>query len=447
MQTKIPYTKQDYINILSKNGNTLASEKIKKQALDFVQKNDFPSKKDENWRKTDLKYLLRHKYTNPEKLIIDENILSMYNISGLNANILIFLNGYFIKEYSKIIDNKTIKIKNIAEAKEEHSELFENYFNKTQIQNDNIFSALNTAFSNDGIFIYTPKNKVVENPIHIYNFSDGNTQKTISQSRNLIIADQNSQVNIIQSYHALSLNYTFANIATEIFVKENAHVNYNIFQGEGDDASQLNNTHVLQANNSTFENNVVSLCGATVRNDLTVQINGEGCHTDLSGLSMPDRKQIFDNTVMVHHNKPHSTSNQLYRGVIDNTAQSIFFGKVFVEKGAIKTFAEQNNNNILLTKYAKAHSKPQLEIYNDDVKCSHGSTIGQLDNEALFYMRTRGIGEKRAKILLLNAFTAKVLNKIKIEPYKNYVKFLTNKRLAGEKIDGLCYKMGECRIC
>jgi len=441
-------TTKEYYNDILDNKNSLANENAKKTALDYIKDNDFPTTKDENWKKTDIKNLLKHQFSYAEKVDFDEQTLSIFNISGLNANVLVFVNGYFYEEYSNIIEkNNNLKIGRIAKAKQDNHEVFEKYFYKETIYNKNLFSAFNSAFAQDGTFVYIPKNQIVENPIHIYNFTDGNNRKTISQTRNLIIAEANSEVKIIQSYHSLSVNYTLSNIVTEIFLEENANVNYNLFQGEGDDASQLNHTQVFQERNSNFSSNVITLCGAIVRNDLLVNINGEGCHTDLNGLYMPDREQHVDNTLFVNHAKPHSYSNQLYRGIIENKATAVFFGKVLVGIGAVKTFAEQNNNNILLSKYAKVHSKPQLEIYNDDVKCSHGSTIGQLDKEALFYMKTRGIGERKAIILLLNAFAAEVLDKIKIEPFKNYTKHLIDKRMAGEKIDGQCYKMGECRAC
>ncbi len=438
---------KEYYNDILKNNVSLAEGVIKQSAENYIKNNDFPTTKDENWRKTNLTNLLKHQFSCAKKVNFEEQTLSAFNISGLKANILVFVNGYFYQEYSKIIEkNNSLQIESICRIKEKNPEIFEKYFNKTNIENANIFTAFNTAYAQDGAFVYIPKNKIVKNSIHIYNFTDGNTQKTISQVRNLFIAEENSEAKIIQSFHSLSINYTLSNIVTEIFLEQNSKINFNTFQGEGDDAHQINNIQVVQKRNSSFSNNIATLCGSLVRNDLGVKIDGEGCETDLNGLYLPDREQHIDNTIFVQHLKPHSYSNQLYRGIIDNKASSVFFGKVLVGEGAVKTFAEQNNNTVLLTKYAKSHSKPQLEIYNDDVKCSHGSTTGQLDKDALFYMQTRGIGEKRAKILLLNAFAAEVLDKIKIDTYKNYLKFLIDKRMTGEKISGHCYKMGECRV-
>lgn len=447
MSLKKKITKEYYIDILA-NDNALADESTQKKALQLIEKSDLPTSKDENWRKTNLKEMLSHQFSCGEKVDFDQDTLSMFNIAGLKANILVFVNGYYYSEFSKITEKAgTLVAGNIAKAKSENSEIFDKYFAKSEVAEQNIFANLNTAYAKDGAFVYVPANKVVENPIHIYNFTDGNNRKTVSQTRNLIVAEKNSHAKIIQSYHSLSINYTLSNIVTEMFLEENANLNYNIFQGEGDDAFQLNNTQVSQELNSNFSSNVTTLCGALVRNDYVVNINGTNCETDLNGLYMPDREQQVNNTLLMKHNKPHSYSNQLYRGIVDNKASAVFFGKVLVGVGAIKTFAEQNNNNVLLTPYARVHSKPQLEIYNDDVKCSHGSTTGQLDKEALFYMQTRGIGKKRATILLLNAFASEVLDKIKIEPLRNYLKYLIDKRMTGEKMDGQCYKMGECRVC
>ncbi len=263
----------------------------------------------------------------------------------------------------------------------------------------------------------------------------------------MIIANKFSQAKIINSYHSLSVNFTLTNIATEIFLEDSAHINYNIFQGEGVDASQFNNIKVIQQSNSNFSSNTTTLCGMLVRNDLNVEHKGSNCETDLNGLYLPDREQHFDNTVFVHHAKPHNTSNQLYKGIIDNKASAVFQGKVLVDKDAQKTLANQSNKNILLTKYAKINSKPQLEIYADDVACSHGSTTGQIDKEALFYLQSRGINRRRAETLLLSAFVKDVIDKIQIDSFKFYIQILVNNRLKGEKVDGQCIMIDECPAC
>lgn len=438
--------KEHFTSVLFNNGEALANQEQKSEAEKFIKENDFPTKKHEDWRKIDLKKIFKHHFIKAEKVEVIEFIVSIYKIRELDANLLVFVNGFLLEEYSKII-SKDLKIMNISKAKKEELDIFNKYFGKSDIKNENIFSAINEAYSSEGSFIYIPKNKTIEHPIHVIFLSDGNNNKTISQIRNLIIAEQNSEANIIYSHHSISVNYTLSNVLTEIFLEQNSKINFNVFQGEGDDAMQINHTRINQKRYSNFSSHFITLCGSLIRNDLKIKHQEENCETYLSGFYLPDREQHFDNLVFVHHASPNCESNQLYRGVIDNKATAVFSGKVLVDKDAQKTNAEQNNNNILLTPYAKVHSKPQLEIHADDVKCSHGSTTGQLDKEALFYLQSRGIGFKEAQILLLNAFASAVIDKIQIPEFKRFVKFLIEKRMSGEKIEGQCAMLEECGGC
>lgn len=440
-------TKEDFVEIYENNGNALATDEIKATAKDYIEKNDIPTKKLENWRKTDLTQLLKHRFEYGKKVEVNELTVSLYNLSGTSSNRIVFVNGMLCQKLTKIIDNDSIIFENFAQAKKNHSEYFDKYFNKTDVHTENIFSALNTAYAADGSFVVIKKNEKIKNPIHIYHFSDGNNQKITSLMRNLIIAEQGSKANVLHSFHPLSNDYIYTNVVTEIFTEPNSNLDFNIFQGEGDDAFQTNLTKIHQDTGSTFQSNTYTFCGQIVRNDLVVKINGENCYTELNGLYMPDREQHFDNTIYVDHKVGHSISKQFYRGILDNKATGVFAGISHINKNAVKTDVEQTNNNILLTKYAKIHSKPQLIIHNDDVSAAHGSTVGQLDEEALFYMRSRGIGQKRARVLLLTAFANEVIDKIKIEKLALYYKYLVEKRLLGEKVEQQCVKMGECRSC
>lgn len=439
-------TKEDFNNIHKKNGEALAPQKVKDIAIDFLQKNNLPSSKDEKWKKTDIKSILKHRFEYGKKIDLDKFVVSMYNVSGTYANVLVFVNGHFCEDLTKITDSEDIFVfKNLKSAKANNSETFEKYFNKSDIHNEHYFSALNTAYAEDGAFVLIKQNSKVENPIHVYNFVDGDNRKTTSMMRNMIISEKGSKAHVIFSYHSLSEDYFLTNIATEIFVEQNAYLDFNTFQGEGDDAFQINNTRVVQAKDSQFYSQTMTMCGNIVRNDLNISIEGENCYTELNGLYLPDREQHFDNTISLNHNVGHSLSNQFYRGVLENNATAVFFGNVLINKGAIKSEAHQKNNNILLSKHAKIHSKPHLIIHNDDVAASHGSTVGQLDKDALFYMQSRGIGLKRARTLLLTAFANEVIDKIQVPQFHFYVKFLLEKRMKGEKTDGMCSNMGACR--
>ena len=226
----------------------------------------------------------------------------------------------------------------------------------------------------------------------------------------------------------------------EIVLNENATLDYNMLQGEGNETFQINQTSVLQKAYSRLKANTITLCGMLVRNDLNVKIDAENCETQLDGLSLPDKKQHFDNNLFVRHAYSNCTSNQLYKSVVDNNATSVFSGKILVDQDAQKTDANQSNKNVLLTANATALSKPQLEIYADDVSCTHGSTTGQLDKEALFFMQARGISKNVAQRLLLQGFVGDVIDNIEIEAFRNEIKSLIEARLSGEKEENHCIK-------
>ncbi len=431
-------TKQDLIQILNQNKNILSDSESQKSAQKSLEILDFPTKKTETWKHTNLNPLLKHQFLKTQKTDIDQKHVNNLTIHKLNSQKVVFVNGYYAADKSMQSSDNRIVVCSMSEAKEKHPELVAKYFNKSDAEKDNIFSALNVAYAETGFFIYIPKNIQTEQVIHVLNFTDGNNQKVLKQTHNLIIAEANAQVEIISSYHSLSTDYTLTNVITEIYTAQDASVNYNLFQGQGDDAFQVQNTKVRQEKGSRFSMNTTTLCGALVRNDITVNHIGEYCDTQLNGLYLPDKEQHFDNCILINHNKPNCESSQFYRGIIDNRAEAVFLVKVYVAKDAQKTNAEQSNKNVLLTDYAKAHSKPQLEIYADDVACAHGSTIGQLDKEAIFYLRTRGISEKNARALMLGAFIGDAVNKISLKPYRDFVNFLVNKRLKGEDVTGLC---------
>ncbi len=432
-------TKQEFLHTLNVENKHIATLEAKNTALADIKKFAFPSKNEEAWRKTDIRPILRHRYKKGQPVKVSQHTVEMYRITDFDTDTLVFINGHFSTEHSTVQPNQKGFFAGSAKvAKNKFPDTFKTHFSKAGFEDDNLFSAINTAFAEDGFCILLPQNFIAEKPIRILNFTDGDDQKIINQTRNLIIAGKNSQANIICSYHSLSTNYTLNNVTTEIFVEQNANLNFSVFQGEGDDAFHISNTQITQQKNSVYTENRTTLCGAIVRNAISVKLAGEYAETTLNGLYMPDREQHFDNHIFIKHEAPHCKSTQLYKGILDNKAKAIFTGKVFVGKKAEKTDAVQANKNLLLSNYAKAFSRPQLEIYTDDVSCAHGSTTGQLDKEAIYYIRTRGIGEKQAQVLMTYAFASEVINKIKSQPYKEYIDYLVDMRLKGEKVTGIC---------
>jgi len=431
--------KKEIIELFSKHSEKGLMINDKDEIIDLVNNLNFPDSKTEAWKKTDLGNILKHSYILGKKQDIPDEYINTFSFYELETNRLVFVNGHYSEKYSTVeVFNNKIIMGSIKESKLSHRNVFDNYFGKTGISKNSIFTALNSAYAADGAFVYIPENTSLEKPIHIVNFVHGNNSKVITQSRNLFILEKNTHASIINSYHSLSSDFTLNNVSTEIYTGENANLKYFMFQGEGNEASQINHTFAEQNKGSSFKMNTSTLCGSTVRNEVFVDFKDEHCVADLQGLYLPDKEQHVDNFISIRHSKPNCVSHQLYKGIIDNKAQAVFTGKVYVAKDAQKTDAAQSNKNLLLTDNAKAFSRPQLEIYADDVSCAHGSTTGQIDTEALFYLKSRGIPERRAKTMLMTAFVGDVLDKIDIKQYREYVKFLVDRRLKGQEVEGLC---------
>jgi Fe-S cluster assembly protein SufD len=432
-------SKQDLLSLFEGKKSFISDIDSHKKALDYINANEFPTNKTEAWKNSNLNQLTKHKFCLPENKNENEVLEDTFAVFNMQPYKISIINGKYSPENSDLkLENSKIFIGSLKEAKEKHSDLFNKYYNKTESYKDNVFASLNTAFAEDGVFIYLPDNIVLEKPIHVLFFSNGREQKAFIQNRNLVVIGNNSFADILISYHSVSFDSVLTNVVSEVFLEENSNLNLNVFQGEGEGTFHINNTHFIQQKGSNLTTNSAIMCGEFVRNDLIVDLLGEYCNTSLNGFYLSEKEQHFDNYIKVNHLSANCNSNQLYKGILDNKSSASFFGKVFVARDSQKTDANQSNKNILLTDNAKVFSKPQLEIYADDVSCSHGSTTGQLDKEALFYLRSRGISERNAKTLMLYAFISDVINQINLTPYKELLYFLLNKRLKGDKIEGLC---------
>ena len=306
-----------------------------------------------------------------------------------------------------------------ALSKPKYRILIENYFNK--IASKDSLSSLNTAFSSEGAYIHIPKNKMVQKPIQILHFSTGHESALMLQPRNLIVVDENSHVQIIERHQSLTNNPILTNSVTEIFANKRAIIDYYKVQNDNENASLIDNTFIKQKQESVASVHTFSFGGKLTRNNLSFFQNGERVDSTLKGVTIIGNKQHVDHNTLVHHIEPNCESHQDYKGIFGDSATGVFNGKVIVDKEAQKTNAYQANNNILISDKASVNTKPQLEIFADDVKCSHGCTIGQLDESALFYMRSRGIPEKEAKALLMFAFSNNVLSSVKIPEIKQRI--------------------------
>lgn len=395
---------------------------IRTEAFKTFETEGFPTKKDENWKYTSLKSVLKHDYSifPKHENALEYSDVKKYFLHDIDTYKVVFIDGKYSSHLSQTThDGIDVCLMSSALNKPKYKLIIDNYFNK--IAPNNSVNALNTAFSKEGAYIHIPKNKVVEKPIQIVHFSTGNEAATMLQPRNLIVVDENSHVQIIERHQSLTNNPVLTNSVTEIFANKRAIVDYYKIQNDNQEASLIDSTYVNQKRESLASVHTFTFGGKLTRNNLNFYQNGEHLDSTMKGITIIGDKQHVDHNTLVHHIEPNCESHQDYKGIYNDSSTGVFNGKVLVEKDAQKTNAFQANNNILTSDKATINTKPQLEIFADDVKCSHGCTIGQLDESALFYMKQRGIPEKEAKGLLMYAFSNNVLSSVKIPELKQRI--------------------------
>lgn len=388
---------------------------LRKNAMDQFRDMGFPTQRNEEWKYTSIASLLKYNFIPADTkstVTLGTHKIDEYLINNLEVSLFVFINGIFKKEFSRLLpEAENINFENLASTSISDSPFLEKHFGK-YVKTDNGFTALNTAFAFDGAVIQIPENTILKNPVHLLFLSGSDDTEVLSQPRNLIFAGKNSQVHIIESFHSLSDTPYLLNSVTEIILDENAIINFDRIQNESDNAFHINRTQVQQHRSSNFMSHVVTLSGNIVRNDLVSVLNEPGGEAHFYGLYLVDGKRHVDNHTLIDHASPHCHSNELYKGILDEKSRGVFNGKVIVRKDAQKTLAYQSNKNLLLSHEAKIDTKPQLEIFADDVKCSHGATVGQLDMESLFYLRSRGIGKEKARSILIKAFASDVIDQM-----------------------------------
>jgi len=402
---------------------------IRTEAIKTFETEGFPTKREEDWKYTSLNSILKHDYSVFPKHgnTLEFKDVKKYLINEIDSYKIIFIDGKYSSHLSQTThDGLDVCLMSTALNKSKYRLIIENYFNKIAPKNG--LSSLNTAFSAEGAYIHVPKNKLVEKPIEIIHFSTGNEAAIMLQPRNLIVVDENSHVQIIERHQSLTDNPVLTNSVTEIFANKRAIVDYYKIQNDRESASLIDNTFINQRQESLAKVHTFSFGGKLIRNNLNFYQNGERIDSTMKGITIIGNKQHVDHNTLVHHIEPNCESHQDYKGIFDDSSTGVFNGKVVVERDAQKTNAFQSNNNILISDKASINTKPQLEIFADDVKCSHGCTIGQLDESAMFYLRSRGIPEKEARALLMFAFSNNVLNSVKIPEIKNRItKIIANK--------------------
>ena len=413
------------------NGKDVDSDvhNIRVKALENFEEIGFPTKKLEAWKYTSLKSVLKQDYSlfPTAETAVELADVKKYFIHDIDTYKIVFIDGKYSSFLSETThDTIDVCLMSSALTKAKYKPVIEKYFNKVAKQ-DNLTS-LNTAFANEGAYIHIPKSVEVEKPIQIIYFTTGAEDATMTQPRNLVVAEQNAHVQIIERHQSLTSNTVLTNAVTEVFAAKDATVDVYKIQNDEDNASLVDNVYIEQKSNSIVSVHTFSFGGNITRNNLNFYQRGEHIDSILKGVTIIDDKQHVDHHTLVHHIEPNCESHQDYKGIYGGKSTAVFNGKVVVDKEAQKTNAYQQNNNVLVSDKATINAKPQLEIFADDVKCSHGCTIGQLDDQALFYMQQRGIPKKEAKALLMYAFANTVLESVKIPEVKKRInKLIANK--------------------
>ncbi|HXB28881.1 MAG TPA: Fe-S cluster assembly protein SufD [Puia sp.] len=408
-------------------------DKLREHAFREFSNLGIPGSKHEEWKYTRVAGLFNKEFqlpADPLTISITPDDLKAIRLPGHEmANEMVFVNGFYSFSLSQIRTNG-IQVVPMEEASknEFQGQVSQWLGDSSQYLKDGI-NALNMAFIHGAVFIHVAKGKQIEHPIYIYHITDARTVNIFSQPRSLMIVDELAQVQVVENYATLGSNESFTNQVMEIIVENEARLEYYKIQNDGSNTNQVSTTHIRQIGKSFTHAVTISLNGGLIRNNLNVILDAKNCEAHLYGLYFQSGHSHIDNHTIVDNIKPNCLSNELYKGILNDHATGVFNGKIFVRQAAQKTNAYQSNKNILLSDTSSVNTKPQLEIFADDVKCTHGCTVGSLNEEGLFYLQSRGISEKTARNLLLGAYASDILEQVKPEPLRGWIEKLINHRL------------------
>jgi len=409
-----------YDRELAKNGHAW-TQPLRQAAIARFAELGFPTTHDEEWKYTNVAPIARIPFQPAQRTASASaaEALAAATIPTLVCTQLVFINGHYVPELSaQPALPQGVEVGSLALAFSSRPSWLEAHLARYAKVEEQAFVALNTAFMQDGAYVYVPHGRVVEVPIHLVFISVPHGEATVSHPRNLLVLEDNTQARVIESYIGLGHDVYLTNAVTEFVLGQNASAEYCKLEQESSSAFHIATLQVQQARSSTFVSHAMALGGALVRHDINVALHGEGGENTLNGLFMATDQQHIDNHTRIDHVMPHCTSRELYKGILAGKGRGVFHGKIVVHKDAQQTDAMQTKKNLLLSQDASIDTKPQLEIFNNDVKCSHGSTIGRLDENSLFYLRTRGLGEEDARSLLTYAFASELVNRISLEPLR-----------------------------
>ena len=409
---------------------------IRRAAIARFSELGFPTPREEDWRFTDVAPIAGTSFSLPQDGRVEPRpqALQSFRFSGPACSQLVFVNGRYAPALSALRPlSEGVQIGSLAQVLTDAPDLLEPYLARYADYQHDAFCALNTAFMADGAFVRIPRRTVLDEPIYLLYLASADAP-IITPPRNLIIADDDSQATVVEDYVTLSGGVHFSNVITEVVVGENSVLSHYQIQRESAEAFHVSTLRIQQGRSSSVTSHSVLLGGALVRNNIHPVMAGEGGDCLINGLFMAAGRQHMDNYMKVEHASPHCGSRQFYNGILDGQSRGVFHGRIVVHKAAQKTDAKQTNRNLLLSDDAQIDTKPQLEIYADDVKCTHGATIGQIDEDAIFYLRSRGIAEGSARDILLSAFAGESLQRMKLEPLRKHLEALITQWLPRRKL-------------
>lgn len=413
---------------------------LRRSAFQWVSERGFPTSKDEDWKYTRVAPILDIPFEPAEPDVSRWTSSAAIDQAAcdLGGPRLVFVNGHFAPELSRLKGLPPgVRITNFASALLEDGSTIEPLLSSSLREHLNGFTALNAALAEDGAFIRLPPGMTVEEPIHLVFLSDTGAVPVVSHPRTLVLAGPGSRATIVESHAGIRGDVYLTNAVTEVVLKEGAVVEHYKLQNETETAFHVGLLSVRQGRGSRFTSHSVALGAAIARHEVRVTLEAPGAEVALNGLYMPRGKQHLDNPTTIEHAAPECTSRELYKGIVDEHGRGVFDGRIVVRPGAMKTDASQTNKNLLLSETAQAHSRPWLEIFADDVKCAHGTSIGQLDEEVLFYLRSRGIEGQAARSLLTYAFAAEMVEVIRLAPLRARVQQMVAARLSDGEMAGL----------
>tara|TARA_B100001057_G_scaffold183195_1_gene183899 strand:- start:12 stop:1328 length:1317 start_codon:yes stop_codon:yes gene_type:complete len=400
-------------------------------AIEVFEQQGFPTKKQEDWKYTSLRNLTKSNFSvfPKQEVSLKLDDVKEYILQDVDTYKIVFVDGIYNAYLSETThEGVDVCLLSAALAKPKYTLTIKKYFNQIA-EKEASLTALNTAFTKEGAYIHVPDGKLVEKPVQIIHFTTYKNPNLLLQPRNLIVVGKNAEIQIVERHQSLTTNATFTNVVTEIFTEQNAQLDYYKIQNDQTTASLIDSTYISQQKHSHAKVHTFSLGGKLTRNNLNFYHKDAEINSTMKGITLIEGNQFVDHHTLVHHAQPNSESHQDYKGIFAEKATGVFNGKIIVEKEAQKTNAFQQNNNILMDDKASINTKPQLEIFADDVKCSHGCTIGQLDEDALFYLQSRGIPRKEARGLLTYAFANNVLQSVKIDSVKKRINKLIAEKL------------------